>query len=227
MRLGGLQRSSLIDYPGKICAIVFTIGCNFRCPYCHNPELVEETADEISEKKFFAFLNKRAGLLDAVTITGGEPTMHNDLIEFIERIKALGFLVKLDSNGTRPDILETLVDKQLVDNIAMVIKAPLDNYEQTIAQPFDVDKIKASIDLLLQNKVAYEFRTTVVKSLLAPEDFQGIGELIQGAEHYYLQQFVPTKLLNPQFMRKAVYSDTEFKELQTTMNQYVKSCQIR
>ena len=227
MRLGGLQRSSLIDYPGKICAIVFTIGCNFRCPYCHNPELVEETADEIPEEEFFTFLEKRVGLLDAVSITGGEPTMHDDLIEFIRRIKKLGFLVKLDSNGTRPEFLKTLIDEKLVDYIAMDIKSPLEKYAQTIARPVDVEKIQASIDLLIQNKVPYEFRTTVVKALLAPEDFHGIGELIKGAEKYYLQQFVPTKLLNPQFMKKAVYSDDEFKELQTIMNKYVKSCQIR
>jgi len=227
MRLGGLQRSSLIDYPKKVCAIVFTIGCNFRCPYCHNPELVDETAEEVPEDDFFSFLVSRVGLLDAVTITGGEPTMHKDLIAFITRIKELGFLVKLDSNGTRPDVLETLIDQQLVDYVAMDIKAPLQKYEQTIARPVDIEKIRDSINLLIQDKVSYEFRTTVVKALLSPEDFHRIGALIQGAKQYYLQRFVPTKLLNPGFRKKVTYSDAEFNELQTIMNQYVSICQIR
>lgn len=227
MRLGGLQRSSLIDYPGKVCAIVFTIGCNFRCPYCHNPELVDETAEEISESDFFNFLKRRVGLLDAVTITGGEPTVHDDLIEFITQIKKLGFLVKLDSNGTRPDMLRHLIENQLVDYIAMDIKAPLRKYEATIARPVDIANIKESIALLQEENVLYEFRTTVVKALLPIEDFHEIGKLIQGASLYYLQKFVPTKLLNPAFHKKTVYSDEEFAELQQIMEQYVKVCQIR
>ncbi len=227
MRLGGLQRSSLIDYPGKICAIVFTIGCNFRCPYCHNPELVDETADEISEEDFFTFLKSRVGLLDAVTITGGEPTMHDDLIGFITKIKSLGFLVKLDSNGTRPDMLRHLIDNQLVDYLAMDIKAPLQKYETTVARPVDLERIQESIALLKEGRAPYEFRTTVVKALLSPEDFHEIGKLIEGASVYYLQQFIPTKLLNPGFRKKTVYSDEEFADLQQIMEQYVDVCHIR
>lgn len=227
MRLGGLQRSSLIDYPGKVCAIVFTIGCNFRCPYCHNPELVDETAEEISEENFFSFLESRKGLLDAVTITGGEPTMHDDLIDFIKKIKSLGFLVKLDSNGTRPEMLEYLIDNKLVDYLAMDIKAPLQKYESTVARPVDMEHIQESIALLLEGKIPYEFRTTVVKALLSPEDFHEMGKLIAGAEVYYLQKFVPTKLLNPAFRKKTVYSDEEFADLQQIMGQYVKVCHIR
>ena len=227
MRLGGLQKSSLIDYPGEISAIVFTIGCNFHCPYCHNPELVDETAEEIPEIEFFTFLEKRVGLLDAVTITGGEPTLHDDLVPFIGRIKKLGFLVKLDSNGTRPNVLQHLIEQKLVDYIAMDIKAPLAKYEHTIARPTDLKKIQESITLLLENRVPYEFRTTVVKALLPPEDFPIIGELIRGADVYYLQKFVPTKLLNPSFRKKTVYTDEEFIELQTVMKQYVRTCLIR
>jgi pyruvate formate lyase activating enzyme len=227
MRLGGLQKTSLIDYPGKVSAIVFTIGCNFHCPYCHNPELVDETAEEISEEDFFTFLEKRVGLLDAVTITGGEPTLHDDLPSFVERIKQLGFLVKLDSNGTRPDMLRQLIAQKLVDYIAMDIKAPLAKYEHTIARPADLQKIQESITLLSEGRVPYEFRTTVVKALLPPEDFPAIGELIRGAEVYYLQKFIPTKLLNPGFRKKAVYTDEEFAELKTVMEQYVQTCHIR
>lgn len=227
MRLGGLQRSSLIDYPGKICAIVFTVGCNFHCPYCHNPELINETAEEISEEDFFVFLKKRTGLLDAVTITGGEPTLHDDLLLFIHRIKQMGFLVKLDSNGTNPTILRELIDARLVDYVAMDIKSPLQKYSETIARPVDVAHIKESIDLLRERRIAYEFRTTVVKALLPPEDFLQIGELIKGADTYYLQKFIPTKLLNPAFRKKVTYTDEEFEELRTIMENYVHVCQIR
>lgn len=227
MRLGGLQKTSLIDYPGKVCAIVFTTGCNFHCPYCHNPELVDETADEIPEVDFFDFLEKRKGLLDAVTITGGEPTLHDDLPHFIYRIKKLGFLVKLDSNGTRPQMLRELVDAKLVDYLAMDIKSPLHKYDQTVARPVDLDHIQESISLLKENQVPYEFRTTVVKALLPPEDFEEIGKLIAGAKMYYLQKFIPTKLLNPSFRKKAVYSDEEFETLRQTMEQYVDVCYIR
>lgn len=227
MRLGGLQKSSLIDFPGKITAIVFTIGCNFRCPYCHNPELVEETADEISEDEFFTFLEKRIGLLDAVTITGGEPTLHKDLVSFITRIKKMGFLIKLDSNGTNPGTLKKVIDEKLVDYVAMDIKAPFEKYETTVTRPVDLDKIQESIKMLLEGKVDYEFRTTVIKSMLAPEDFELMGKMIEGAKTYYLQKFIPTKLVNPSFMKKTTYTDEEFQELKKIMDKYVSSCKIR
>jgi pyruvate formate lyase activating enzyme len=227
MRLGGLQKCSLIDYPGKISAIVFTIGCNFRCPYCHNPELVDETAKEISTDSFFEFLNNRIGKLDAVTITGGEPTVHDDLLSFIRDIKKLGFLVKLDSNGTHSGVLKQAIDEKLVDYIAMDIKAPLSKYEGTVSRPVDLEEIKKSITLLKEGRVAYEFRTTVIKSLLSIEDFHAIGELISGAQLYYLQKFIPTKLLNPAFLKKTTYSDDEFKEIQSIMSNYVTTCALR
>ena len=227
MRIGGLQKNSLIDYPGKISAIVFTIGCNFRCPYCHNPELVDETADEIPEEDILAFLEKRRGLLEAVTITGGEPTMHDDLLTFIRRIKSLGFLVKLDTNGTNPDMLEKALEGKLVDYVAMDIKSPLATYEKTANRPVDIDAIRRSIDLLIQGNTQYEFRTTLVKSLITPEDLDGIGADIQGAERYYLQKFVPSKTLNPAFLRKTTFSDEELELMRNNMQKYVKECIIR
>lgn len=227
MRIGGLQKISLIDYPGKTCAIVFTIGCNFHCPYCHNPELVDETAGEIPEGEVFAFLERRKNLLDAVTITGGEPTVHDDLIPFIERVKGMGFQVKLDSNGTGPHVLREVINKKLVDYIAMDIKSPLTRYGVTVTRPVDVERIKESIALLKEGKVDYEFRTTIVKSLLSPEDFNDIGEDIRGAKRYYLQKFVPTKTLNPAFLRKTTYSDEELKSIRSTMLAYVEACTIR
>lgn len=227
MKIGGLQKCSLIDYPGKISAIVFTIGCNFRCPYCHNPELVDETSEEISEDSIFEFLERRKNLLDAVTITGGEPTLHDDIIPFIRKIKALGFLVKLDTNGTNPDVIETVQNENLVDYIAMDIKAPVNSYEKTVGRPVNADAIKKSIALIMGGTTPYEFRTTVVKTLLSPEDIRSIGEDINGARTYYLQKFVPTKTLNPAFIRKTTYTDAEFEEMRTMMGTYVNACTIR
>ncbi|MCA9357468.1 anaerobic ribonucleoside-triphosphate reductase activating protein [Candidatus Nomurabacteria bacterium] len=227
MKLGGLQQCSLIDYPGHICAVVFTIGCNFHCPYCHNPELVNETAEEIDVEEFFSFLKKRVGLLDGVTVTGGEPTVHTDLLQFIGRIKELGFKVKLDSNGTNPDMLKEAVAANLIDYIAMDIKSPLARYSETVARPTDVASIKASIDWLRSGTVPYEFRTTVIKSFLSTDDFHIIGQEIAGAKNYYLQKFIPTKLLNPSFLKKTTYSDDEFVTIAEIMKQYVETCQIR
>lgn len=227
MRIGGLQKCSLIDYPGKVSAIIFTIGCNFRCPYCHNPELVDETAEELSEESIFAFLEKRKGLLDGVTITGGEPTLHDDLIPFIQRIKALGFLVKLDTNGTRPNVVEQVQREKLADYIAMDIKSPLAKYADTVARPVDIENIEKSISLLIGGTTDYEFRTTVVKTLLTREDLEKMGEEIRGAKRYYLQKFVPTKTLNPAFIRKTTYADAEFEEMRTMMSTYVNECIIR
>lgn len=227
MRIGGLQKCSLIDFPGKISAIVFTIGCNFHCPYCHNPELVDETATELDEHELWNFLERRKGLLDAVTITGGEPTVHDDLIPFIKRIRDMGFLVKLDSNGTQPAVLEQIQKEKLVDYIAMDMKAPLTSYEHTVGRPVDAFALKKSIAIIMNGDIEYEFRTTIVKSLLSYEDLHLIGESIRGAQNYYLQKFVPTKTLNPAFIRKTTYTDAEFEEMRTIMSTYVQTCSIR
>ncbi len=227
MKIGGIQKCSFIDYPGKISAIIFTVGCNFHCPYCHNPELVNETATEIPESEIFDFLLRRKNILEAITITGGEPTVHTDIIQFIQKIKELGFLVKLDTNGTNPEVIKEIQDKRLVDYIAMDIKAPLSNYSETVGRPVDIENIKRSIDLLLKGTIAYEFRTTVVKTLLSPDDITFIGESIRGAETYYLQKFIPTKTLNPAFLKKTTYSDIEFEEMRSTMSAYVQNCYIR
>ncbi len=227
MKIGGLQKCSLIDYPGKISAIIFTIGCNFRCPYCHNPELVDETALPLSEDEVFAFLMRRKTLLDAVTITGGEPTIHDDLIPFIKKIKKMGFLVKLDTNGTRPDVIAYVQKHALVDYIAMDIKAPLESYAHTVARPVDTSAIQESISRIIGGLIPYEFRTTVVKSLISPNDFRLIGEEIRGAQKYYLQKFVPTKTLNPAFIRKTTYKDSELEAFRELMETYVTECAIR
>ena len=229
MRFGGFEKFTLIDYPGKIAAMAYTVGCNFRCPYCHNPELVDETADDTihSERGILAFLAKRTGMLDGLVITGGEPTMHDDLLEFIAKVKELGFLVKLDSNGTNPEMLRGAIERKLVDYLAMDIKSPLSRYSRTIGRPVDTAAIRESIGLLMSSPVEYEFRTTIIKALLSPEDIEEIGREIKGAKKYYLQKFIPTKLLNPQFRKKATYTDEEFEAFRKMMETYVKTCAIR
>lgn len=229
MEFGGFTPSTLIDYPGKIAAMVYTIGCNFRCPYCHNPELVDETVTKIyPEAEILKFLKTRHGLLDGVVITGGEPTMHGaDLLSFMSKVKDLGFLVKLDTNGTDPDFLSQAIERQLVDYVAMDIKSPLATYHETAGRPVNTNAIKKNIALLLTDIVDYEFRTTIIKVLLSPEDLEEIARTISGAKRYYLQKFIPTKILNPQFKRKVTYTDEDFFEFQAMAKKYVTYCGIR
>ncbi len=227
MKIGGLQGVSLIDYPGALSAIVFTIGCNFRCPYCHNRDLVEETAVPLSEKQVLDFLRNRKKVLDAVTITGGEPTMQPDLIPFIQHIRQLGYRVKLDTNGTHPSMVRTLIAQQLIDYIAMDIKAPLTAYTRIAARAVDTAVIKESITLIMKSGLPYEFRTTVVRSLLSPEDIQAIAQTIEGAARYCLQKFLPNNILNPAFIKKTTYSTDEFENIRTRILPYVSTCIIR
>jgi pyruvate formate lyase activating enzyme len=228
MIFGGLEKCTLIDYPGKTACMVYTIGCNFRCPYCHNPELVDETSPQaITEEEVLMFLDTRKGLLDGLVITGGEPTIHDDLLSFISKVKEKGFLVKLDSNGTRPAMLREAMERNLVDYVAMDIKSPLAKYSGIAARPVDVGAVQESIGLLMSSPVEYEFRTTVVKALLSEEDIVQIGREIQGAKRYYLQAFVPTKILNPQFKKKVSYSKEELEELCDKIKPYVTHCATR
>ena len=228
MKIGGIQKVSLVDYPGHTCAALFTIGCNMRCGYCHNPELVlpERFADEIPVDEILLFLESRRGKLEGVTISGGEPTMHQDLPEFIIQIKALGFLVKLDTNGTNPEMLERLYAHNLLDFVAMDVKASLSKYQDVVARPIDIDAIRQSIDCIKRSGVEYEFRTTVVKSQLSPQDIDEIGKLVEGAPRFALQKFRPGRTLNPQFHLETTYSDDEFEELRLHMEQYVTTCVV-
>lgn len=228
MEFGGIEKLTLVDYPGKVACMVYTIGCNFRCPYCHNPELVDETVEaRVTEHDFFCFLNARRDMLDGVVITGGEPTMHDDLPRVMREIKNRGFLVKLDSNGTRPQMLREAIEGRLVDYIAMDIKSPLKAYGTVVARPVNTEAIEESIKLLINSNVDYEFRTTIVKGMLSRQDLGQMGKEIRGAKRYVLQKFVSTKILNPQFRNKVSYSDDEMKGFQEMLTPYVKECQIR
>ncbi|MEI7671637.1 MAG: anaerobic ribonucleoside-triphosphate reductase activating protein, partial [Deltaproteobacteria bacterium] len=172
MKIGGLQKFSLIDYPGRISAIVFTQGCNFRCPYCHNPELVdpEQYGPLILEEEVLSFLEKRRGKLEAVTVTGGEPTLQADLEEFLQQIKAMGYLAKVDTNGSNPEMLERLIRGQLVDYLALDVKGPLRKYGQIVNARVETAMIRRSIELITASEIQHEFRTTVVRSQLDKDD---------------------------------------------------------
>ena len=229
MLIGGFQKCSMIDYPDKLSAIVFSQGCNFRCPYCHNPELVLPAKFNVSLKddEIIGFLKTRIGKLDGVVLTGGEVCLQKDLIQFAEKIKDLGFLIKLDTNGSKPDVVEKFLDKKLVDYFAMDIKTSPKKYKDFFASKISFSSILASIKLIMNSGVEYEFRTTVVKSLLTNEDFIHIGETINGAERYYLQKFVVTKLLDENYRTALSYSNTELEEIKSIMGNYVKLVTIR
>ncbi len=229
MRIGGLQKFSLIDYPGKTCAIIFTQGCNFCCRYCHNPELVlpNQYTEPIPEKKIIQFLTSRQGQLDAVTITGGEPTLHSDLIAFIKQVKNLGFLIKLDSNGTNAQVIQQLIEQKLVDYLAMDIKAPLEKYEKIVGSAVSVEKIKTSINLIINSGINHEFRTTIVKSLTSFDDLTQIAQTITGAKQYFLQRFIPSKLIDDKLVTEESYTQQELEKLAKKLKKYVKNCGVR
>ncbi len=229
MRIGGFQKFSLIDYPGKISAIIFTQGCNFRCPYCHNPELVESSKfeDPIPEEEIFAFLKTRMGKLDAVSITGGEPTLQPDLLAFIRKVKAMGFLVKLDTNGTSPQLIKQVIAEKLVDYLAMDIKAPLVSYSHVTKVETDIDAIAESIELIKTSGVDYEFRSTLVKGLLSYVEVAKIADLLGKAKRYFLQKFVASKTLDSSYMVATSFSDENLQSLKEIFDHSVGEFALR
>ncbi len=229
MQIAAIQKVSLIEYPGKICAILFTQGCNFRCPYCHNPELVNPDlyGECLREEEIFDFLEKRRGKIDAVAITGGEPTIQQDLPEFIKRIKNLKYYVKIDTNGSNPEVIEKLVGKKLVDYIAMDVKAPPDKYNKVTKSKIGYDKIKQSVELIMKSGIPYEFRTTLLKQILRENDILKIGNLLKNAKCYVLQQFIPTKVLDEEFLKYESYSREELEVLGKKLAKTISTVLIR
>lgn len=189
MEFKGHQKSSFIDYPDKICTVLFTGGCNFRCSYCHNSDLVYNKGETITEDFIFDYLEKRKKMLDAVCISGGEPTLHDELYDFIKKVKAKGYLVKLDTNGTNPDILNKLIADGLLDYVAMDIKAPMSKYNIVANTNIDIEKIIRSINIIKDSDIDYEFRTTICRELLNEEDILEIAEYLKGSKRYYMQSF--------------------------------------
>lgn len=230
MEIVGLRPLSLIDYPGKLACIIWVPGCNFRCPYCYNAHIVFNRKGKlhpVKEKDFFSFLRERQGLLDGVVITGGEPTLQEDLAAFARKIKKMDFLVKLDSNGSHPERLEELISQGLIDYIAMDIKAPLRRYEEVINVEIQTRKIHRSIELIKDQAPEYEFRTTVVPDLIDIHDITRISKLI-GKVKYYIQQFEPEgKTINPAYMEKEPYSEEHLQKMCQEAEKYVSTCEVR
>lgn len=228
MHIAGFRKTTLLDYPHKIAATIFLAGCNFSCPFCHNSGLIKNSSNSlsISKDEIFQYLKKRQSILEGVCITGGEATLNPDLPEFIQEIKALNYLVKLDTNGSNPNMLASLISNQLIDYVAMDIKNSPENYDKTSGCKVDLSAISKSIELLLSNKIEYEFRTTVVKGLHTTDDFLKIGPWIDGAKQYFLQGFIESE----QVLCKNMFSSFDRKSLEEfcfLLEPHVKSISIR
>lgn len=232
MQIHGLNKTTLLDYPEHIAATVFTGGCNFRCPFCHNGDLVLRAKEVplIPEEEVFAYLEKRKGILEGVCITGGEPTLQKDLSTFICRVKALGYLVKLDTNGYKPEVLRELLAEGLLDYVAMDVKASLQNYGRavgasTTATTFDTSPIEESIGLLKKSSIPYEFRTTVVKGIHREEEFEEIGRLLSGCHAYYIQSYRHNEnVIAPGYTE---YSVEELRRMSNRAKKYIDKVELR
>jgi len=228
MEINGFLKMTLLDFPGKVACTIFCGGCNFCCPFCHNAFLVteREKAESFTEKEIFDFLQKRKGLLDGVCITGGEPLLQPDLEEFIRKVKSMGFLVKLDTNGYLTDRLQHLVNEGIIDYVAMDVKNSLEKYPETVGlEKLDTGKIKESIDFLLKGKVDYEFRTTVSDELHTVEDIKAIGKLIKGAKRYFIQNFEDSGNLIGEGLSPV--SEENLLKMQQIATDFVSNSQIR
>ena len=228
VKIAGLQKLTLLDFPERVACTVFTAGCNFRCPFCHNAGLVLGSFGEdfMTEEEFFEFLSKRRGILDGVAVTGGEPLLQPGIDTFLGRIKEMGFLTKLDHNGSRPEILKDLIDRKLVDYVAVDIKNSKEKYPLTAGCSWGfLSKVEETVELLKEERVPYEFRTTVVRELHEKEDFESIGEWIRGADKYFLQQFEDSGELIEEGWSAA--TKEEMQSFLETVQPYVKFAALR
>ena len=232
MGIAGLQKNSLIDYPGKLSSVIFYAGCNFDCPYCHNPDLAGGGSPypaDLSFTEIYEFLEQRRGLLDGVVISGGEPTLQNDLVDLCTTIKKLGYPVKLDTNGSRPGVLAHLIAEGLVDYVAMDLKTDPLLYTSFIKKDCSPVAILSSVQIIMDSEVDYEFRTTCVKPIVTPRAIENISRLIQGSRLYALQRFHNRQVLHPEFFRENNYEFTadELLQLKVLVEPWVDRCIIR
>jgi len=230
MKISGIQKLTLLDYPGTVACTMFTSGCNFRCPFCHNallvlPDRIEEAY--LTEDEVLSFLKKRFGVLDGVAITGGEPLLHADMPELLQKIRAIGYKIKLDTNGSNPKLLREIIEAGLVDRVAMDIKNAPYAYSETIGIPnYDISKVEESKNLLLGGTTEYEFRTTVVKGIHTRESLVDAARWIEGAREYYLQQFKDSgDLILPEGL--GAYDKEEMNALAEAVRQYVPAVKVR
>jgi pyruvate formate lyase activating enzyme len=233
MLISGIQPCTLLDFPKKIACIVFTPGCNFRCGYCHNPEFVLPEQIKciknnfIDENTFFNFLNKRKGLLDGVVISGGEPTLQGDLIPFMEKIAELGFSIKLDTNGNKPEIIKTILEKNLAQYLAMDIKTSYATYQALVGKLANNNRIQESISLILNSGIPYEFRSTIIKEIHTKKILEHMAYMIRGAARFALQSFRPAHTLDPLFQKFHPYTEAEMLNIKKIFEPYVDYVMIR
>lgn len=232
--LAGYQPLTLLDYPGKLAATVFTLGCVLRCPFCHNPELIEPSKEYLTQAggdktgEFLKFLETRQGKLDGVCITGGEPTLHSDLLDFIRKIKSLGFFVKLDTNGAFPDIVRSIAETRLVDFWAMDIKHAPEKYPLASGNPdIAIENFQESVKIIMESGADYEFRTTVVPGIHTENDFREIGKWIQGARRFALQEFRDIKIYDPNLATQARGCSIDLEIARTHLLPFVEHVEIR
>jgi len=231
MKIGGLQKTTLIDFPGRIAATVFVVGCNFSCLWCYSSEIVlpEKIKDHpvLPEKEFFKFLKERRGLLEGVVICGGEPTLYKDLPSFIKKIKRMGYFVKLDTNGSNPKMLGDLIKKKLIDYVAMDVKVPKGRYKEIFGEKVKVEDIEKSIKILNNGKIDFEFRTTIVPTIHQKGDILEMARWISPAKKYFLQNFLAEKTIDPAFIQIKPYSQEWLLDVQKTIAPFFEICQIR
>ena len=227
MKILGIIKASFIDYPKKASTVLFIGGCNFRCPYCHNPELVFEQGEELEQSHVLDFLQKRKKFIDGVVISGGEPTIHDEIVPLIEEIKKLGYAIKLDTNGTNPKTLRKLIDDRLIDYIAMDIKGPLSEYRSITNSEVDINNIEESINLIKNSDIDYEFRTTICKELLSQDQIIEIGKLINGAKRFCLQAYNLKEKILDENRKFTCYNNKEMNEFKVLLDPYANQVILR
>lgn len=231
MRIGGFGRTSLLDWRGKVACVIYLAGCDFRCPYCHNKEIVvdPEKADDIDEEKIFQFIQENSDFLDGVVISGGEPTIDHDLVKLIKKLRSMKMMIKLDTNGSNPDVLDDLIGAGYVDAISMDIKSGLTRERYSAAAGVDIDPelIRRSIRIIMDSGIDYEFRTTVSPILVKPEDIESICKEIKGAKLYTLQQFRPNVCIDSRLEAMDPYKESVIRQMAETAKKYVKKVEIK
>jgi pyruvate formate lyase activating enzyme len=232
MNFKGIQKTTLIDYPGKVACILFTGGCNFNCPFCYNKDLVKnpEKLPTITQSQALEFLEKRKKYLEGLVITGGEPTLHQQLPEFIAKTKKIGYKIKLDTNGTNPKMIEKLIHEKLVDYFAMDIKTSFENYEKACGTKTDIEKIKKSVKIIMKSGIDYEFRSTIMPHYYTQKDAQKIAQDLKGAKKYFLQAFNEMNgqtLIEPKTANKKKYSKKEALELKKILEKTIQKVELK
>lgn len=229
LQIKGLQKTSLVDYPGKIVCTIFLAGCNFRCPYCQNPDLIDnpDKLPAIKEEEIIDFLEKKRKWLDGICISGGEPTLHDGLVDFIKKVKKENFLVKIDTNGTNPKMIKELIDNKLINFISMDIKASLDKYSDIANVEVNKEDIQKSVELIMNGDINYEFRSTILPKLHSGEDIKKMGEWLKGSKKFVLQQFRPKICLDKKYEDEKAFTREEMEKFRKLLEPYFDEVELR